>query len=168
MIAVRRASADDCEAVWRIFQDHDAYAGTLQAPFPSREAWRKRIGEPPEGDFVLVAEADGQVVGNAGLHKTGSSPRRAHSMLLGIVVRRDWQGKGVGSALMHALVELADNWLPVIRIELTVFTDNERAIALYRKFGFEIEGTHKGYALRDGRYVDTYSMARVRSKPPVA
>ena len=35
---------------------------------------------------------------------------------------------------------------------------------LYRKFGFEIEGTHKAYALRDGRYVDTYAMARLRNK----
>ena len=39
------------------------------------------------------------------------------------------------------------------------------AIALYRKFGFEIEGTHKAYALRDGRYVDAYAMARIRAKP---
>jgi putative acetyltransferase len=53
----------------------------------------------------------------------------------------------------------------VSRIELTVFTDNERAIALYRKHGFEIEGTHRAYALRAGVYSDTYSMARIRAKP---
>ena len=45
-----------------------------------------------------------------------------------------------------------------------MFTDNERAIALYKRFGFEIEGTHRGYALRDGGYVDTYSMARIKPK----
>ena len=157
MIKVRRACSEDAEAVWRIFQDEKSYAGTLQVPYPSRDVWRKR-----------VAEADGEIVGHAGIHKLGASPRRAHAMGLGIVVRSDWHGKGVGRALMAALIELADGWLPVTRIELTVFTDNENALKLYREFGFEIEGTHKAYALRDGKYVDTYSMARVRCKPPPA
>lgn len=85
-------------------------------------------------------------------------------MHLGMTVRADWHGKGVGSALMEALLALADGWLNVTRIELTVFVDNERAIALYRKFGFEIEGTHKAYALRAGRYVDTHTMGRVKQK----
>lgn len=164
MIAVRRACADDADAVWRIFQDEACYSGTLQTPYPSRDIWRRRVGEVPDSDFMLVAEADGQIVGHAGLHKAGGSPRRAHAMMLGIAVRSDWQGKGVGRALMQALVALADGWLPTTRIELTVFVDNERAIQLYREFGFEIEGTHKAYALRDGRHVDTYCMARVRAK----
>ena len=49
-------------------------------------------------------------------------------------------------------------------MEAARFTDNERAIALYRKFGFEIEGTHKAYAFRNGAYADTYAMARVSPK----
>ena len=165
-IVVRRAEPEDCEAIWRTFQDESAYSGTLQTPFPSREAWRKRLAEMPEGDFMLVALVDGQVVGNAGLHSAGKSPRRAHAMHLGMAVREDFQGKGVGSALMRALTALADGWLNVFRIELTVYTDNERALALYGKFGFVIEGTHKSYALRAGRYVDSHSMARVKPKTP--
>ena len=54
----------------------------------------------------------------------------------------------------------------MLRIELTVYTDNPAAIRLYRKFGFEIEGTFKGYALRDGVYADVYSMARLHPSPP--
>jgi len=165
-IVVRRAEPEDCEAIWRTFQDESAYSGTLQTPFPSREAWRKRLAEMPEGDFMLVALVDGQIVGNAGLHSAGKSPRRAHAMHLGMAVREDFQGKGVGSALMRALTALADGWLNVFRIELTVYTDNERALALYGKFGFVIEGTHKSYALRAGRYVDSHSMARVKPKTP--
>ena len=70
---------------------------------------------------------------------------------LGMAVPSRWQGKGVGhGAHGGAASTLADGWLNVIRLELTVYTDNERAIALYRKFGFEIEGTHKAYALRAG------------------
>jgi L-phenylalanine/L-methionine N-acetyltransferase len=163
-IVVRRAEPEDCEAVWRTFQGESAYSGTLQPPFPSREVWRKRIAEMPEGDFMLVALVDGEIVGNAGLHSAGKSPRRAHVMHLGMTVREEWQGKGVGTALMRALTSLADGWLNVFRIELTVYTDNERALALYRKFGFVVEGTHKAYALRGGRYVDSHSMARVKPK----
>jgi putative acetyltransferase len=65
---------------------------------------------------------------------------------------------------MKAVVELADGWLNVTRLELTVYTDNARAVALYKKFGFVLEGTHKRYALRDGRYVDAHCMARIRDK----
>ena len=78
------------------------------------------------------------------------------------MVRDDWQGKGVGTALIQAVIDLADRWLNLTRIELTVFTDNEPAIALYRKFGFEIEGVLRKYAFRDGEFVDAYAMAQVK------
>ncbi|HMR66031.1 MAG TPA: GNAT family N-acetyltransferase, partial [Anaerolineae bacterium] len=74
----------------------------------------------------------------------------------------DWQGRGVGTALMQAAVDLADKWLNLTRLELNVFTDNALAIRLYEKFGFTIEGTQVDYAFRDGRYIDSYLMARLR------
>ena len=77
-------------------------------------------------------------------------------------VRDDWQGKGAGTALMQAAIDLADKWLNLSRLELEVYTDNEPAIRLYKKFGFVIEGTLIRYAYRDGQYVDTYAMARLR------
>jgi putative acetyltransferase len=163
-ITIRRAEPSDYEAAWRTFLDEDAYSGTLQLPFPSREMWRKRLLEFPETDYLLLACSGDEVVGNAGLHAAARSPRRSHAMHVGMTVRRDWKGRGVGSALMKAIVELADGWLNVTRLELTVYTDNEAAIALYRKFGFELEGTHRNYALRAGRYVDAHCMARLRPK----
>ena len=63
---------------------------------------------------------------------------------------------------LRLALDLADNWLGLVRVELTVFVDNEPAIALYRKFGFEVEGTHRKYGRRDGELIDTYAMARVR------
>lgn len=163
-VTIRRAEPEDYEAFYRTYSERDAYWGTLQPPFPSREAWRRRLAEPKEGSIIFVACLDGEVVGNAGLH-AHTSLRRSHAMELGMTVRADHKGKGIGSALMQALCHTADNWMNVIRLELTVFTDNERAIALYRKFGFEIEGTHRAYALRDGAYADTHFMARIRPKP---
>ncbi|HET7546624.1 MAG TPA: GNAT family N-acetyltransferase [Usitatibacter sp.] len=164
-IVIRRAEPRDYESIWRTFQDEGVYSGTLQTPFVSQERWMKILSEGADSNYILLACCGDEVLGHGGLHPIGKAARRAHAMGLGLVVRDAWQGKGVGNALMAALVDLADNWLPVIRLELTVYTDNERAIALYRKFGFEMEGTHRCYALRAGRYIDAYAMARLKSKP---
>jgi putative acetyltransferase len=135
-------------------------AGTLQLPFTLRETWRKRLLEKPENLYSLVACVDGEVVGSLGL-EARTRPRLRHVGTLGMAVRDDWQGKG-GTALMRAALDLADNWLTLTRLELTVFADNAAAIALYEKFGFEIEGTHRRHAFRDGGYVEARSMARLR------
>ncbi|MNP73809.1 Spermine/spermidine acetyltransferase [compost metagenome] len=82
---------------------------------------------------------------------------------IGISVDAGYHGKGVGSALMKAMIDICDNWAGIERIELTVYTDNQGAIALYRKFGFEIEGTSRRFAMRDGELVDAYHMARFKT-----
>jgi L-phenylalanine/L-methionine N-acetyltransferase len=161
-VIVRHAEPDDYEALHRIFSGPRVIAGTLQLPLPSAEMWRKRISERPETLYALVACADGEVVGDLGLETYPTRWRRRHVGQIGMAVRDDWQGKGIGTALMEAALDLADNWLNLTRIELSVYTDNAAALALYEKFGFEIEGTHRRYAFRDGQYVDAYSMARIK------
>ena len=79
-----------------------------------------------------------------------------------MAVRDDFQGQGVGTALLQAAVDLADNWLNLQRLELTVFTDNEPALRLYKKCGFEIEGTLRRHSFRAGQYFDVYYMARLK------
>ena len=162
-ITVRHTEPEDYEALHRIMISPKAFAGTLQLPFPSAAAWRKRLAEPPVGLYSLVACAGGEVVGNLGLETFPTRPRRRHVGSVGMSVRDDWQGKGVGTALMRAALDLADNWLNLTRIELQVYTDNAAGIALYEKFEFEIEGTHRRYAFRNGAYVDAYTMARLRA-----
>ena len=63
---------------------------------------------------------------------------------------------------MQTTIEFAEQWLNISRIELSVFIDNEPAIRLYKKSGFEIEGTLRNFAYRDGQLVDVYSMSRIR------
>ena len=161
-VSVRHAEPGDYEAMHRIMSAPGVAAGTLQLPLQSAEAWRKRLAEPPDGLSLLVACVEGEVVGNLGLETFPNRPRVRHAGSLGMAVRDDWQGKGVGTMLMRAALDLADNWLNLTRIELTVYVDNSSAVALYKRFGFEIEGTHRRYAFRNGEYVDAYSMARIR------
>jgi putative acetyltransferase len=78
-------------------------------------------------------------------------------------VADDMNRQGVGTALLGALLDAADNWLDIRRIELTVFVDNDRAIRLYERHGFEREGIFRAFAFRDGAYVDAIAMARLRS-----
>jgi putative acetyltransferase len=165
-ITIRRTEPSDYEAVARVLSGPRAVWGTLQLPFPSVETWRKRLAEPPPGLYSLVARVDADVVGQLGLHTFPDHPRRRHVGQIGMAVRDDWQGKGVGTALMQAAVDLADNWLNLVRLELDVFVDNEPAIKLYKKFGFVVEGTLSRFAFRDGQYVDTFTMARIKAGDP--
>jgi putative acetyltransferase len=161
-INIRHAEPGDYEAVRQVLMGPRAVWGTLQLPFPSAERWRKRLSEPADDLINLLATVEGEVVGQLGLHSYPNRPRRRHAASLGMAVRDDWQGRGVGRALMQATVDLADRWLNLLRLELDVFTDNAPAIALYTKFGFVVEGTHARYAFRDGAYVDSHTMARLR------
>jgi putative acetyltransferase len=160
-VVVRRAEPGDAEAIQQTFLGPRAIAGTLQMPYPSVEMWRKRLADVAPDDFLLVATIAGEVVGNFGLQAVSKSPRRRHVGAVGMAVRDDRQGRGVGTALLKAGLELADGWLNYQRLELSVYTDNVGAVHLYRKFGFAIEGTCRAYAFRDGKYVDAYQMARL-------
>jgi putative acetyltransferase len=164
----RRALPGDAEGLARLMGEPEVLAGTLQLPMPSVEMWRKRL-EAQAGDLShlsVVALAAGTVVGNAGLHPVSGSLRTRHVAALGICVSHRWWGRGIGAELMRRLLDWADNWAGLLRIELGVYADNERAIRMYRRFGFELEGTQRAFALRDGVYVDSLMMARLHPRPP--
>ena len=160
-ISVRHVEVGDAEALHRIMTSPQVVRNTLRLPYQCLEARRQRLGERTPDLYTLVACVAGEVVGTISLQTT-HRPRRAHAGALGMAVRDDWQGRGVGTAMMKAIIELAEQWLNLKRIELEVYTDNAPAVALYKRFDFEIEGTLRQFAFRDRQYVDAYYMARVR------
>lgn len=111
--------------------------------------------------FVAEVEENGakKVVGIVGL-TVNTSARIRHSGSIGINVNKDYQGKGIGKALLNKVIDLADKWLMLVRLELSVLVDNERAINLYKSIGFVIEGTKKYAIIKNGKYADEYIMAR--------
>ena len=159
-IVIRHAETRDYEAIRQIHAQPEVYCNTLQVPHPSEQMWLERLTARP-GIKQLVACIDGIVVGHLTID-VQQRPRRSHVADFGICVDSRWKNRGVASALMREMIEMCDNWLRVDRIELTVFVDNAPAIKVYKKYGFEIEGTGKKYALRNGEYVDAYYMARVK------
>ncbi|MGF1684421.1 GNAT family N-acetyltransferase [Photobacterium minamisatsumaniensis] len=159
-ITIRHVEKSDFAALRDILASTENYSSTLQLPYPSLGMWEKRLEAKPDNVYRLVAEFNSEVIGEIGL-SIQTNPRRKHVADIGMVVRDDCQGKGVGSQLLCAVIDLAEQWLAVSRIELSVYADNSKAIALYEKHGFKIEGHAKNYAFRKGEYVDAYHMARL-------
>ncbi len=157
-IDIRAARPADAEAIAAMHCLPGFRWGTLRPPFVTPEMVRARLEAPFDG-HSLVACVGGQIVGQIGLHRQGG--RRAHVGDIGMGVHDGWTGRGIGTRLMDEAVTVADRWLGLRRLELTVYTDNVPALALYRRFGFVVEGTHRAYALRDGVLVDAYTMGRV-------
>ncbi|OOG36522.1 GNAT family N-acetyltransferase [Polaromonas sp. A23] len=165
-IVIRAAEPGDAAAISALLGRVGTFEGTLQLPdmpVASRVEMLQRVDAQ---SCRLVAVAGGEVVGMAGLHVQQPSLRRSHVRGLGIGIAPEWQRRGLGRQLMGRLLGWADQWGGVLRIELWVHVDNERAIALYRSLGFIEEGRHKAYALKNGRYVDSISMARLHPNPP--
>jgi putative acetyltransferase len=165
-LMLRSVQPQDAKAIAQLMADPEVFGNTLQLPYTTEDAWTKRLSAPQTTNSLhLVALQDGHIIGNASLHGMGPL-RRSHASGLGVSVAKHAQGQGVGTALMRALIDYADQWGHILRTELTVFADNARAIALYERFGFEHEGRHRGYALRNGQYSDVLAMARLHPNPP--
>lgn len=163
-LTLRRAQAGDAPALANLMADEAVFAGLLQLPHPSEAVWRERLlaqERATSGELHLVALRGGDLLGSAGLHPAPQL-RRRHAAMLGISVAVPAQRQGVGTALMAALLDYADRWAGFTRIELTVFTDNAPAIALYRRCGFEPEGVLRRYAMRGGAVADVLTMARLK------
>lgn len=160
-LSVRAPRMSDVEALTELMNLPGYRAGTLRPPFQSIDAVRKRMENPSPGALNLVVELDGRLVANCGM--TRFEGRRQHAANIGMGVHDDFTGRGIGTFLMAAMLDAADNWHDIKRMELTVYTDNEAAIRLYEKFGFEKEGLFRSFGYRDGQYVDAYTMARLRN-----
>ena len=96
-ITVRHSEPDDYREIHRIFSGPRAIADTLQMPFPRAETWRKRLSEPPEGLYSLVACVEGEVVGRLGLETSSTRWRMHHVGSIGMAGRDDWQGHRDGA-----------------------------------------------------------------------
>lgn len=165
-LLIRSAEPHDAPGIAALVGQSGTFEGTLQLPdmpAATRLEFLQRV--EPQACKLVALEGE-RIVGSAGLYPAHTSLRRSHVRGLGIGITKDWQGRGLGRQLIARLLDWADNWAAVLRVELTVHADNERAIALYRRMGFAEEGRHRAYALKNGRYVDALFMARLHPAPP--
>jgi len=124
--------------------------------------WLSNIDPATQHVFVAEVEHNGEakVVGIASLAISGML-RRRHVGSIGIMLHEDYHGKGIGTALMDAIICMADNWLMLVRLELDVLAVNEGAVRFYERLGFVKEGVKVMDTIRLGKYVDSIFMARI-------
>lgn len=161
-LTIRPPRPEDYQGVYEIMSDPAVCRTTLQMPSQEVTIAQGRLAEPTPGIYRFVADTGEKVIGIMALHQD-RKPRQAHSAGLGMSVHPQYWGRHVGTRLMEAMIDLADNWLNLKRIELDVNVDNPAGVHLYEKFGFEVEGTRRFHAYGDGRWTDSYFMARIRS-----
>lgn len=160
-LVLRAAELDDAAAVAALYNSPAVFGALLQLPFPRASYWSERLAGADPDALNLLAVVNGDVVGHAYLGRPQAHARRRHAGCLGIAVHPDWQARGIGTQLLAALIERAERWMQMTRLELEVYVDNQAAISLYQKFGFVEEGRMRRYAFRDGEFVDALMMARV-------
>jgi putative acetyltransferase len=162
MVTIRTAVPTDAAAL------RDAEARTAATPglLVARpweipvEVYEAKIDALVARGRYVVAEVDGRPVGHALLEPLGDLIATSHVFHLTIVVHPGSTGQGIGSAMLGHLLEWAAQDGRVLKVELRVRSTNERAIALYRKFGFVEEGRFRQrLRLPDGTFVDDLAMA---------
>jgi RimJ/RimL family protein N-acetyltransferase len=131
--------------------------GDLRQSLVEAAAW-------PERNCWLLALDGKRIIGHGDIHR-GTLKANRHTAVLGLAVLRSSWGQGIGPALMERLLEWARQYR-IEKVKLNVFADNERAIALYRRFGFVEEGRERAEFRFGHQLVDNVIMARSLSAGP--
>jgi ribosomal protein S18 acetylase RimI-like enzyme len=164
-IAVREIRPDDAAAYvqLRLQIDHEcrfmvfqAEAGSLS---PKRLRGRIELLLATDNQTIFVAEAAGELIGF--LCATGGVYRHdRHNVQIVVGVLQTFTCHGIGTRLLQTCEQWARARC-LYRLELSVATHNDSALALYKKFDFEVEGLAKAMLRVDDEYIDLYYMSKV-------
>jgi RimJ/RimL family protein N-acetyltransferase len=153
---VRRALPDDADACAAVMEAVAAEGRWIltELPFDAAE-WALAMQASSDPTWV-VEDDDGRIVGHLGLHF--GYPKAPDVVSLGMGLLAEARGRGAGSALLAAALDHA-RAEGIHRVELEVFPENARAIGLYVKFGFAVEGLKREHwPRRDGTRRDSLLM----------
>lgn len=164
-IVIREAVESDAAALLQLARQIDdetrfmMYEPGERQTTVEEQRQRLRAMRASGNSTMLVAEQDQQMVGYLGA-AGGQHRRNRHSVHIWIGVRQAFSGRGLGTRLFEEI----ERWAAehgLRRLELTVMTHNAAALALYKKMGFEIEGTLRQSLQVDGVFVDEYHMSKL-------
>jgi L-amino acid N-acyltransferase YncA len=162
---IRAATPADADAICRIYnqgiRDRVATLETEERTPAERAQWLEARGPRHP---VLVAEADGLVVGWASLNVFNARRAYDHVADLSLYVEREWRGHGVGRRLLAALVARAIE-LGYHKLVLAAFPWNTAGMRAYGRAGFREVGIYREQGRLDGRWVDTIAMEKILEGP---
>jgi RimJ/RimL family protein N-acetyltransferase len=116
--------------------------------------------------MLIAVTPSGEVIGIAGFHG-GRRKATRHAGGVGISVLPEWRDKGLGTTIMKQMIDWAKQTGIIKRVELEVMAHNERAIHVYEKLGFKLEGRKSASLFKDGRYIDVYEMGLLLLDYPI-
>lgn len=162
-LEIRSAAKSDAEAILahcrKAFGETDflmTEADEFNLTIEEEEAWIERSIRT--GDLILVAEVGNKVVGMLNFRRS-KSKKVNHLGYFGITIQEKHCNQGLGSKMMKQFLKWADEEPGLEKICLEVFAYNQRAIHLYRQFGFQEEGCKvKHIKRKDGTYADELLM----------
>ena len=158
--SVRRARADDAEAIAAIYNEGIADRATLETEQRTPQERRSWLAARDARHAVVVVESDGVVVGWASLNVFNARDAYRHVADISVYVARAARGKGAGTALLERLVELGREG-GFHKLVLAGFPTNAASVALYRRLGFREVGVYKEQGQLEGRWVDVLLMERL-------
>lgn len=162
LITLRPISEADLEdlAAWRNDpRVHPLFFTDARIDPAGQKAWLAAVRRDSARRFFAV-EAGGALAGTICLDRI--DPRNRTGELGNMLIDPDRQGEGIGRRAVEKLLDHAFGAVELERVELRVFADNERAIALYESCGFRREGIERAAVLRGGRRRDVLRMARLK------
>ena len=160
-IAIRAARESDAEAICGIYnQGIEDRIATLETELRTPEERRRWMAARGPSHPVIVAEADGQVIGWGSLNPFSARQAYQYVADFSVYVERSWRAKRVGRRLLERLIELAKS-LGYHKMMLSAFPFNESGVALYERMGFVKVGICREMGLLGGRWVDTVIMEKL-------
>jgi L-amino acid N-acyltransferase YncA len=162
-IALRAATPADAEAICQIYnQGIEDRVATLETELRSPDERRQWMAARGPRHPVLVADADGRVVGWGSLNSFNPRPAYDHVADLSVYIERGWRGRGVGRAILERLIAIARE-IGYHKLVLAAFPFNAGGMTLYERVGFRPVGIYREQGQLDGRWVDVIVMERLLS-----
>ncbi|WP_144529902.1 GNAT family N-acetyltransferase [Peribacillus simplex] len=164
---IRTGELDDAEAVLdvqnSVISEGEYFIAVSEefnkTPEQQRD-WIRRLLEN-ERETIIVAEINGEVIGWIGF-QSENRKRMSHKGSFGMMIRKNYRGKGIGKELIKALLEWAEANPFIEKVSLGVFSTNQRAISLYKKMGFVEEGRKiKEFKMSEREYADDIIMYKM-------
>jgi putative acetyltransferase len=158
-VVLRALLVEDSEKLFEMYSSLSEETLRWAMPPYTREIIDRWMNNLPHC-ITLVAVYGDRIVGHATVFKS-PHPRRKGVADFGIYIHQDFQNVGLGTAMVSKLLESAKKER-LHRLELGVIAENTRAVRLYKKFGFEVEGVSKDwYFGGDGKYHDFVAMGLI-------
>lgn len=112
-----------------------------------------------KNSVLFVAENEGELIGNVDFNGN-QRLKLFHTGVIGMGIKESWRGKGVGSALIQAVINWCKNNSFITLLWLEVYDSNEAGKALYQKMGFKVCGRMENFFHQGDKNIDKITMVR--------